>query len=72
MMNMLIESTATVVEILTAAGGVVQCRVWNGVTERGTKCLVFVPRIAALEGDHRELREALLDVTEITHVEVTQ
>jgi hypothetical protein len=41
-----------------------QCRIWEGVTERGVPCYVFVPRVAVRE-DHdaeqfeRELQEKL-------------
>ena len=42
-MKMTIESTTKVVN---ASG--VDCRVWEGVTERGIKVQVLIPRIAAL------------------------
>jgi len=38
----------------------VPCRVWDGVTEGGAKCLVMVHRIAAPEGqDDSEFRDGL-------------
>ena len=42
-MTMKISSTTKVVE---ASG--IKCRVWEGVTERGIKVEVLIPRVAAL------------------------
>ena len=55
--------TITPTEKLTELEGV-RVRVWEGVTERGAKCLVFVPRIAVPtdqpnEEFERELAEQL-------------
>jgi hypothetical protein len=43
-MKITMESTAQLVEIDNAS--TLQCRVWEGVTERGVKVQVLVPRIA--------------------------
>lgn len=58
-MKLTIEST----DKLTHIDGVA-VRVWNGVTEKGTKCLVFVHRVAVAETEdatdfERELSEQL-------------
>lgn len=58
-MKLTIEAT----DKLTHLDGV-QVRVWNGVTEQGTPCLVFVHRIAVEEHQdtasfERELSERL-------------
>lgn len=41
----------------------VECRVWNGVTEAGVQCFVFVHRIAVRDGVDAEAfsRESPLD-----------
>jgi hypothetical protein len=58
-MNIIIKSTETLTEI-----DGVPVRLWDGITERGTRCKVFVHRIAVHnEEDHldfeRELKEEL-------------
>ncbi len=54
-MRIIIEST----EKLTDMDGV-DVRVWRGVTQRGTKCHVFVHRLAVLETeDQREFEREL-------------
>ena len=58
-MKITMEST----EQLAYADGVAS-RVWNGVTEQGTKCVVFVHRIAVQNSENteqfeRELKEQL-------------
>lgn len=55
--------TITATEKLTDVGGV-PVRLWHGVTESGTKCLVFVHRIAVDETENaeqfeRELKEQM-------------
>lgn len=44
-MRMTIESTSRIVE---ASG--VQCRVWEGETERGVKVIALIPRVAVKNG----------------------
>lgn len=54
-MKITIESTARIVR----ANGV-DCRVWEGVTERGVKVQALIPRIAALaDQDLTQLEEEL-------------
>jgi hypothetical protein len=56
-MKMTIESTT---RIVNASG--VDCRVWEGVTERGVKVQVLVPRVAALaDQDLRQFQEELAE-----------
>ncbi len=45
-MKITIESTTRIVE---ASG--IQCRLWEGTTERGVKVQVLIPRIAAFAGE---------------------
>jgi len=59
-MKITIESTSSIVEIDNAS--ILQCRVWEGVTERGVKVQLLVPRIAVHKDDdvsqfQEELRE---------------
>ena len=54
-MKIQIESTT---KIVNASG--IDCRVWEGVTERGVKVQVLVPRIAALAGEDLTQFEAEL------------
>jgi hypothetical protein len=54
-MKMTIESTTRMVE---ASG--VECRVWEGTTERGVKVQVLIPRIAALASEDLSQFEAEL------------
>lgn len=42
-MKMTIESTS---RIVNASG--IECRVWEGITERGVKVQALIPRVAAL------------------------
>lgn len=58
-MRLLIEAT----DQITRVDGV-EARMWEGVTDRGTRCKVFVHRIAVHESEDsaefdRELREQL-------------
>jgi hypothetical protein len=58
-MRITIEATD---KLTTIAGS--ECRVWNGTSENGAKCLVFVARVAVPEGEdqsafERELRETI-------------
>ena len=58
-MKMMIESTTRIVK----ANGGIDCRVWEGVTERGVAVVVLVARIAVKEGQdvsqfEAELKEA--------------
>jgi hypothetical protein len=48
-MKILMEPTDHVV---TVDG--VECRVWNGVTEKDTQCFVFVHRIAVRNSDDQQ------------------
>jgi len=54
-MKITIESTT---KIVNASG--IDCRVWEGTTERGVKIQVLIPRIAALAGQDLEQFEAEL------------
>jgi hypothetical protein len=62
-MKITIESTTSIVEIDNAQQRpALQCRVWEGVTERGVKVQVLVTRIAVHKDDdvsqfEEELRE---------------
>jgi hypothetical protein len=59
-MKMTIESTTQLVEIDNAR--TLQCRVWEGVTERGVKVQVLVPRIAVNKDDDvSQFEEELLE-----------
>jgi hypothetical protein len=43
-----LESTTEIIAVLGRPGGdVIQCRVWEGVTECGVKVQALIPRIAA-------------------------
>lgn len=53
-MKIVIESTGEIVQLWG-----VRCRVWNGVTEGGSECKVFIPAIAAVEGVDPELAAEL-------------
>lgn len=46
-------------EIMTELDGV-PVRVWNGITEAGTQCFVFVHRIAVSSDQNQEAFEAEL------------
>lgn len=54
-MKMTIESTTQIVE----ANGV-KCRIWEGVTERGVKVQVLIPRVAVKNGQDTAQFEAEL------------
>lgn len=54
-MKITIESTT---RIVNASG--IDCRVWEGVTERGVKVQVLIPRIAAAIGEDLTQFEAEL------------
>ena len=54
-MKITIESTT---RIVTANG--VECRVWEGVTERGVKIQALIPRIAVANGQDTSQFEAEL------------
>jgi hypothetical protein len=54
-MKMTIESTTRIIE---ASG--IQCRVWEGVTERGVKVQALIPRVAALKDQDLSQFEAEL------------
>jgi hypothetical protein len=47
-------------DILTDLDGV-PVRVWNGITENGTQCFVFVHRVAVYSEDSEEFDAELLD-----------
>lgn len=57
-MRLLIESTSVTTRIDN-----VPVRMWEGITESGVRCKVFVHRLVARDGEHaefeRELREQL-------------
>lgn len=55
-MKVTIESTTMMVE----ADGV-QCRIWEGETERGVKVQCLIARVAALEGEDLSQFEAELE-----------
>ncbi len=47
-MKVTLESTTKIITVLGRPGGdAIQCRVWEGVTERGVKVQALIPRIAA-------------------------
>jgi hypothetical protein len=51
-------------EIVTTLDGV-ECRVWNGISEHGAQCFVFVHRIAIRAGEPGgEALEAELDAVD--------
>jgi hypothetical protein len=54
-MRILIESTA---ELVTLEG--VPCRVWSGVTEEGTPCIVYVHRVASESAHEAEFSKELV------------
>ncbi len=54
-MKITIESTT---RIINASG--IDCRVWEGITERGVKVQALIPRIAALAGEDLSQFEAEL------------
>lgn len=56
-MEIRIQSTTQIVEM----NGAIKCRVWEGVTERGVRVQVLVPRIAALAGQDLRQFEAELE-----------
>jgi len=59
-MKITIESTTKVVQIGIGHGQHIECRVWEGVTERGVKVTCLIPRIAvALGEDHAEFEAEL-------------
>lgn len=60
-MKIMIENTTEMV-MLTGPNGQIECRVWEGKTERGVKVQCLIPRIAALSSEdlsqfESELRE---------------
>jgi hypothetical protein len=55
-MKIIIESTKE----MTFIDGV-QVRVWKGTTEKGTPCVVFVRRIAVLDGKEEEFARELVE-----------
>jgi hypothetical protein len=57
-MKITIESSG---ELTTVDGHMV--RKWNGVTERGARCIVFVARIAVLKSESQEQFERELKET---------
>lgn len=57
-MKITIEATSQV----THLNGV-EVRVWEGTTERGTPCLVFVHRMSVKEGLAEEFMEELRELT---------
>ena len=64
-MMMTIRSTT---KIVTANG--IQCRVWEGVTEKGVKVQALIPRVAVQEGQdvsqfERELEEHAAPTPEV-------
>lgn len=47
-MKITIESTTKITRIELTHGQSIECRVWEGETERGVKIQCLIPRIAAL------------------------
>lgn len=62
-MELMIESTNTV----TTVNGV-PCRLWEGITPRGTPCKVFVHMIACRESDETEFAKELEELKAPTEV----
>lgn len=67
-MKIQIEATDRIVDL-----DGVKCRVWNGKTERGIECLVFVHRLAVRSDDDtnqfdQELQECLPLCSSITAI----
>jgi len=59
-MKVTLESTSKVVSISTGYHEAMECRVWEGVTERGVKVQCLIPRIAvALGEDHAQFEAEL-------------
>ncbi len=63
-MKMTIESTSKIV----AANGI-DCRVWEGTTERGVKVICLIPRIAVQEGQDVSQFETELQQHRAPHAE---
>jgi hypothetical protein len=64
-MKLMIESTDKVALI-----DGVPCRFWDGVTESGSRCVVFVHRIAANPDDLSEFESELIQGLKPDNVEV--
>jgi len=63
-MKITIESTTKIVTVKTSAlADGVPCRVWEGVTEHGTKVQCLIPRLAAAgDADGRDLAQFEADL----------
>jgi hypothetical protein len=68
-MQLTINSTEDLGYIQLEDGSEVPCRIWEGTTAAGTRCLLFVPRIAvaAADADSGEFAE-LADASDVTTV----
>jgi len=74
-MKMTIESTTKVVSISqrtsSALESGIQCRVWEGVTQRGVKVYCLIPRIAVALGEDHTQFEAELEQQPAPSAEVS-
>jgi hypothetical protein len=73
-MKMTIESTTKVVSITqrtSSAPEGIQCRVWEGVTERGVKVQCLIPSIAVALGEDQTQFEAELQEQRAPSAEVS-
>lgn len=61
-MKLLIESTDRIVQLEQAGSVTVPARIWEGTTERGVRCLVFITRVAVRED--QDTAEFERDLTE--------
>jgi len=65
-MKITIESTTRIVQVINNGDGI-DCRVWEGTTERGVKIQCLIPRIAAAEGEYLSQFEAELQERSTEH-----
>ena len=60
-MKMTIESTTQIVKVAASSSAEpIDCRQWEGTTERGVNVVVLIPRIAVRNGQHVSQFEAEL------------
>jgi hypothetical protein len=69
-MKLTLESTTKIVSVSAAGGLSIECRVWEGITERGVKVQCLIPRIAVKLGEDMAQFEAELKEMRAPSVEL--